>query len=125
MVTIDFYSGFIIVLTFILVLTFFWHANWVLRNAETGGSYRQKDSDDYVLGKKYNEDISSLDSNLKITRDRIVSFLGVWKVAFFLYFLVCTATLYIGYTSKMQLVDRVKSLEDRVKYVEERLGISR
>lgn len=123
MLTIDYYSGFIILLSLLLVTSFFWHSNRVLQNAGSTGSYRQKDSDDYVLGKRYNEHISSLDGDLRITRDRIVSFLGIWKVLFFSYFLICTVTLYAGYISKIQIEDRVDDLEIRVMILEKNAGI--
>ena len=120
MLTIDYYSGFVFLLSLLFLTSFVWHSNRVLQHAGSSGSYRQKDTDDYVLGKRYNEHISALDGDLKITRDRIVSFLGIWKVLFFCYFMVCTATLYAGYISHIQIEDRVTDLEKRVLVLEKK-----
>lgn len=118
MFIIDFYSGSVILLTLLLTVIFIWHANRVLRNTSNSNAYGYKDSDDYVLGKKYNEHIGSLDTDLRASRDQIVSFLGIWKIVFVIYFLVTTFILYGGYVSKVQVVERLDDLERRVMILE-------
>jgi hypothetical protein len=118
MFVIDFYSGSVILFTLFLTVIFIWHSNRILGNTINFKTYGYKDSDDYVLGKKYNEHIGSLDTNLKLSRDQIVSFLGIWKIVFVIYFIVTTIILYGGYVSKVQVVERLDDLERRVLILE-------
>lgn len=118
MLLVDIYSGLVFLLSLVMTILFYWHSNKITNKPSTSAYHANKDSDDYVSGKKYNEHINALDLDIRETAENISSFTSIWKGAFIIYLLTVSIILYTGYMKKAQVVERLNELETRVQVLE-------
>lgn len=118
MIAFDIPSLAIFLISVLLLVLFYWHSKVVLRSLGYTTAYGEKDADDYVSGKRYNEHVGSLSKDAEDAKQTISSFLWLWRGILFVYVVVISIILYTGYSKNVQIFDRVDNLERRVNALE-------
>jgi len=108
--------------TLVLVILFWLDSVRIMRQSGFG-RYKQKDDDDYVSGKKYNEHIGSLAVDLENSSNWIASFIGRWKWIWGIYVIVLTVATYNMLLSDKQINGRLEQAEQDIRAIKYKLQL--